>query len=133
MQDGVVIDGVSRSYATKGRVVHALGPPSVRLKPGRTTAIVGPSGCGKSTLLRIVAGLERPTAGLVLARGTKVRAGMDGVGIVFQRDLLMDWRNVLANVLLPAELQRPGLAARAQDRQHAGRVGRAGTRGVPAR
>ncbi len=104
MQQGVLIEGVTRTYATKGRTMHALGPVSTRLEPGQTTAIVGPSGCGKSTLLRLVAGLDRPTTGRVLARGVPVREGMDGVGIVFQRDLLMDWLSVLGNVLLPAEL-----------------------------
>ena len=106
MQDGVLIEGVTRSYATKARTVHALGPVSFTLEPGRTTAVVGPSGCGKSTLLRLVAGLDRPTAGRILARGSPVREGMDGVGIVFQRDLLFDWLTIIDNVLLPAELQR---------------------------
>jgi NitT/TauT family transport system ATP-binding protein len=99
------LEAVTRRYRSARGVVHALGPVSVALEAGRTTAIVGPSGCGKSTLLRLVAGLDQPSEGRVLLRGKPVLGGMPGIGIVFQRDLLLDWRNVLDNVLLPAELQ----------------------------
>ena len=100
------IEEISRTYQSRGAGVHALGPVSVVLEAGKTTAIVGPSGCGKSTLLRIIGGLDRPTSGRVLLGGEVVREGTTGIGVVFQRDLLLDWRNVLDNVLLPAQLQR---------------------------
>ncbi|WP_246526753.1 ABC transporter ATP-binding protein [Plastoroseomonas hellenica] len=106
---GIRIEEVSRTYAARGRQVHALGPISAMLEAGRTTAIVGPSGCGKSTLLRILGGLDRPSGGRVLLGGAPVREGMPGVGVVFQRDLLLDWRNILDNVLLPAQLQKRDL------------------------
>ena len=106
----VRIEAVSRTYQSRGAEVHALGPVSVVLEAGRTTAIVGPSGCGKSTLLRIIGGLDRPTGGRVLLGGQVVKEGTTGIGVVFQRDLLLDWRNVLDNVLLPAQLQRLDLA-----------------------
>jgi NitT/TauT family transport system ATP-binding protein len=72
---------------------------------GEMVAVVGPSGCGKSTLLRIVAGLDNATGSVRVGERT-VAAPVPDVGIVFQRDLLLDWRTVLRNVLLPAELQR---------------------------
>lgn len=115
---GIRIEGVARTYATRGRQVHALGPISVALEAGRTTAIVGPSGCGKSTLLRILGGLDRPSEGRVLIDGAPVREAMPGVGVVFQRDLLLDWRNILDNVLLPAQLQKRDLT-QARARAHA--------------
>ncbi len=118
MHDGIVIEAVRRNYAADGQNVAALGPVSVSLVPGQTTAIVGPSGCGKSTLMRIIGGLDKPTAGRVLAGGEPVREGMPGVGVVFQRDLLLDWRTVLGNVLLPAEM-------RGMDRREAERRARA--------
>jgi NitT/TauT family transport system ATP-binding protein len=102
----VRIEAVTRTYESRAGAVHALGPVSVVLEAGQTTSIVGPSGCGKSTLLRIVGGLDRPTAGRVLLDGKPVKEGMTGIGVVFQRDLLLDWRNVIGNVLLPAQLQR---------------------------
>jgi NitT/TauT family transport system ATP-binding protein len=107
---GIRIEAVSRTYTARRRQVHALGPVSVTLKAGQTTAIVGPSGCGKSTLLRILGGLDRPSEGRVLIDGVPVQEGMPGIGVVFQRDLLLDWRNVLDNVLLPAQLQHRDLA-----------------------
>ena len=104
--DDIRIEAVSRTYASRDGDVHALGPVSALLEAGQTTAIVGPSGCGKSTLLRIIGGLDHPSSGRVMLGGRVVREGITGIGVVFQRDLLLDWRNVLDNVLLPAQLQK---------------------------
>ncbi|MCC7272740.1 MAG: ABC transporter ATP-binding protein [Alphaproteobacteria bacterium] len=101
----IVVERVERTYRSGARTVHALGPVTATLEAGRTTAIVGPSGCGKSTLLRIIGGLDRPSAGRVSVRGRPATGGMDGVGVVFQRDLLLDWRNILDNVLIAAEMK----------------------------
>jgi NitT/TauT family transport system ATP-binding protein len=68
--------------------------------------IVGPSGCGKSTLLMLTAGLYEPSAGQVVIAGKPVTGPWDGVGMVFQRDLLLEWRTALDNVLLPIEVKR---------------------------
>jgi len=79
--------------------------------------IVGPSGCGKSTLLMLTAGLYRPSAGRVVIDGTPVTGPWHGVGMVFQRDLLLEWRTALDNVLLPIEvkkLPRPAFEDRAR-------------------
>jgi NitT/TauT family transport system ATP-binding protein len=103
------IEDVIRTYGVRGAELHALGPISVTLEAGKTTAIVGPSGCGKSTLLRIMGGLDKPSAGRVLLGGQVAKEGTTGIGVVFQRDLLLDWRNVLENVLLPAQLQHRDL------------------------
>jgi NitT/TauT family transport system ATP-binding protein len=103
------IEDVTRTYGVRGAELHALGPISVTLEAGKTTAIVGPSGCGKSTLLRIMGGLDKPSSGHVLLGGQVAKEGTTGIGVVFQRDLLLDWRNVLENVLLPAQLQHRDL------------------------
>jgi len=68
-------------------------------------SLLGPSGCGKSTLLSIIAGLIEPSAGEVRIDGRAVRAPYTNVGIVFQSDLLLDWRTVLGNVLLQYEMR----------------------------
>ena len=68
--------------------------------------IVGPSGCGKSTLLMLTAGLYQPSGGQVVIAGKPVTGPWDGVGMVFQRDLLLEWRTALDNVLLPIEVKR---------------------------
>jgi NitT/TauT family transport system ATP-binding protein len=104
-------------FAAQGDV-RALGPVSFGIEPGETLAVVGPSGCGKSTLLRIIAGLDAATQGTVTVGGRPVSAPLPGVGIVFQRDLLLDWRSVLDNVLLPTEFRRnagSGSPARARE------------------
>ena len=73
-------------------------------------SVIGPSGCGKSTLLMIVAGLISPTAGLVHVAGARVLRPLSDVGIVFQSDLLFDWRTVLGNVAPQAGVGGQGAA-----------------------
>jgi NitT/TauT family transport system ATP-binding protein len=68
--------------------------------------LVGPSGCGKSTLLKLIGALIRPSRGALLYDGTALTRPPRDVGIVFQEPVLLQWRNVLDNVLLPAELLR---------------------------
>ena len=84
---------------------------------GEFVAIVGPSGCGKSTLLRIVAGLLRRTGGSVSLDGREVTGAQTDLGIVFQSPVLLEWRNVLDNVLLQLELR--GLDPKAYRRARA--------------
>lgn len=103
--------GVEHTYGSGADRVNALAPVTMTLHGGEAVSIVGPSGCGKSTLLKLIAGLERPSGGRVLIDGQPVTGPVADAGIVFQRDLLLDWRSVLRNVLLPAEIR--GLDPRA--------------------
>ena len=66
--------------------------------------LVGPSGCGKSTLLKMVSGLLPVTAGRIQVHGTPVEGPREDVGIVFQAPVLLNWRDVLDNVLFPIEI-----------------------------
>lgn len=102
----IKIEKVEKTYFTRTDDVHALGPISLSFSEGETLGIVGPSGCGKSTLLRAVAGLEEPTSGKIEVAGDPVAGPVQDVGIVFQRDLLLDWRTVIDNVMLPSELRK---------------------------
>ena len=68
------------------------------------TAVVGPSGCGKSTLTRLIAGLLKPTAGEVLLHGEPVTGPRPTVGMAFQNPVLLEWRTIIDNVLLPLEI-----------------------------
>ncbi|MBI3637704.1 MAG: ABC transporter ATP-binding protein [Candidatus Rokubacteria bacterium] len=92
------------TYATARGDVEALRDISVSVGRGELLALVGPSGCGKSTLLRIVAGLRAATRGSVAVAGRPVTRPIAAVGMVFQAPVLLRWRTVLDNVLLPAEL-----------------------------
>jgi len=75
--------------------VHDL---SFRVGDSEFVTIVGPSGCGKSTLLNLVAGLDRPSEGIVLLHGAEITGPNSNVGFMLQKDLLLPWRTVLQNV-----------------------------------
>src|SRR5207237_2125823 len=92
------------TYAASSGPVEALRDISFTVERGELLALVGPSGCGKSTLLRIVAGLRAATTGRVQVAGRTVTGPVAEVGMVFQAPVLLRWRRVLENVLLPAEL-----------------------------
>jgi NitT/TauT family transport system ATP-binding protein len=114
----IEIDDVSVTYAAASGPVEALRRVSLAIGAGEFVAIVGPSGCGKSTLMRIVAGLRPVTSGRVTVAGRPVAGPMANVGMVFQAAVLLRWRSVLDNVLLPAELS--GLdVGRHRERAHA--------------
>ncbi len=107
----IEIDDVSMTYAAASGPVEALRSVSLSVAAGEFVAIVGPSGCGKSTLMRIVAGLRPVTSGRVEVGGRAVAGPMSNVGMVFQAAVLLKWRTVLDNVLLPAELSSLDVAA----------------------
>jgi NitT/TauT family transport system ATP-binding protein len=102
MSSALSVRGVRHVYP--GGVV-ALESIDLDVAAGEFVAVLGPSGCGKSTLLRIIAGLERPTAGTVDGAGTRI-------AYVFQDAHLLPWRTVLGNAALPLELQGVGADAR---------------------
>jgi NitT/TauT family transport system ATP-binding protein len=108
--DFIALDRVGMTYEAQSGPVEALRDITFGVGRGEFVALVGPSGCGKSTLLRIVAGLRPPTAGDVTVDGRPVTRPIAQVGMVFQAPVLLKWRTVLDNVLLPAELA--GLEAR---------------------
>jgi NitT/TauT family transport system ATP-binding protein len=109
----ITIDRVAKRYRNRGGELAALDPVSVEIAPGEFVSLVGPSGCGKTTLLLMVAGLVEPTAGAVRIDGRVVSAPHTELGIVFQQDALLEWRTVLRNVLIQAEIR--GLNARASE------------------
>jgi NitT/TauT family transport system ATP-binding protein len=97
--------GVSKIYR-RGKQEHlAVSDATFDVMPGELVSMVGPSGCGKSTLLKILAGLH-PHDGGELKMGSASHAfdPARDVGMVFQAPLLLKWRRILENVLLPAEI-----------------------------
>ena len=100
----IELDGVGMTYASASGPVEALQGISFGVGRGELVALVGPSGCGKSTLLRVVAGLRPPTAGRARVAGREVVAPLPAVGMVFQAPVLLRWRRLLDNVLLPVDL-----------------------------
>lgn len=88
-----------------GGDVIALRDVGFDVGQGEFVTVVGPSGCGKSTLLRILAGLERASSGTVSLGGQAVTGPSRDIGVVFQAPVLLPWRTVLQNVLVPAQIQ----------------------------
>jgi NitT/TauT family transport system ATP-binding protein len=106
------IEGLSRNYATRnGDPIVALSPTNLTLADGEFVSVVGPSGCGKSTLLKLIAGINRPTAGHIMYRGQPISKATHGLGVVFQSPVLLPWLTVLQNVLLPIRVLRMDRAA----------------------
>jgi NitT/TauT family transport system ATP-binding protein len=102
----VVLRDVTKTYSSTRGDIAALTAIDLDIRKGEFLSLLGPSGCGKSTLLRCLAGLETITSGAVEIDGRALDGPPDDLGIVFQRDMLLDWRTVLGNVLLPIEFRR---------------------------
>jgi NitT/TauT family transport system ATP-binding protein len=102
----VEILNAGKVYRSKRGDVAALQDIDLTIGMSEFVSVLGPSGCGKSTLLRCLAGLDHPTSGEIRIGGKPVTGPPDGLGVVFQRDVLLDWRTVLQNVLLQVEVQR---------------------------
>lgn len=121
----VTLTEVSKIYQTReGPPVHALDMIDLEMTPGSFVACVGPSGCGKSTMLSMLAGLEPCTGGRIHIDGEVVNRAHPKVGVVFQTDLLLYWRTVLDNVLLPLEIKKQITASsREQALEILGQVG----------
>jgi NitT/TauT family transport system ATP-binding protein len=90
---------------------EALQNISLSVAPGEFVAVIGPSGCGKSTLLSLIAGLLAPTEGSVLVDGRPVAGPNRKIGYMLQQDYLFEWRTILENVVLGAEIQGASMAA----------------------
>jgi NitT/TauT family transport system ATP-binding protein len=111
------VSAVGLTYRTSSGPVEALRGISLDAREGEFVSVVGPSGCGKSSLLKLVLGLERATRGRLAIGGREIEGPSRGVGAVFQAPVLLPWRTIEENVMLPADvmkLDRRYAAERAQ-------------------
>src|SRR2546421_1289046 len=106
--EAIAVNELSKLYPTRDGSVHALEQISFSVSEGEFVAVIGPSGCGKSTLLKVLAGLLPPSKGAARLRGTPITGPRRDIGVVFQSPVLLPWRSVLDNVLLPVDVQRLG-------------------------
>ncbi|SIS94757.1 NitT/TauT family transport system ATP-binding protein [Roseivivax lentus] len=112
MDNLIEIRGVRHAYKTKSGPLPVLDGLDITVPEGEFCAVVGPSGCGKSTLTRLVAGLMKPDAGEVWLHGQKVTSPRKTVGMAFQNPVLLEWRTILDNVILPLEIVAPSMPRR---------------------
>ncbi len=122
----ISLDDVGQSFVSRdGQRLEALAGIALRVERHEFVAIIGPSGCGKSTILRQVAGLLRPSAGVVAVNGLPVSEPRDDIGLVFQRPTLLPWLRVLDNVTFPMKHKtgRVDDACRARARALLAKVG----------
>ncbi len=103
---GIQLSGVSKTYRSREGDVPSLRPLDFHINEGEFFVVVGPSGCGKSTLLKMISGLLPPSTGEIKVEGVPVTKPHGNVGIVFQSAMLLPWRTVLSNVMLPIDMKR---------------------------
>ncbi len=114
----LAVEDLALTYRNANGGLRALDGVSFTVRPQEFVCIVGPSGCGKSTLLKVLAGLLPPTEGCVRLNGAQrnsdgeartppapLTGPSDRISLVFQKANLMPWRDVLANIRLPLEVQ----------------------------
>ena len=115
----IELRGVTHAYRTKAGPLPVLDNLNMAVPENSFCAVVGPSGCGKSTLTRLVSGLMKPNTGEVWLHGKKVTSPRPTVGMAFQNPVLLEWRTILQNILLPMEIVKsPMSKAEATERAH---------------
>jgi NitT/TauT family transport system ATP-binding protein len=106
----IAVQDVCRTFSSGAGSVSALEHISFAIQRGEFVSLVGPSGCGKSTLLKIIAGLLPPSSGTVSVNDRPVVEPLENIGMVFQSPVLLKWRSVLGNILLPVEFAKLDVA-----------------------
>ncbi|MDD0810844.1 ABC transporter ATP-binding protein [Curvibacter sp. RS43] len=122
----VEVRAASVIYPAADAPVRALQEVDLQIEQGEFISLIGPSGCGKTTLLRVIADLEPISGGEVLVNGVSPREAREAraYGYVFQAPALFPWRTVLANVMLPLQIQgQPKAQAQQVAREQLQRVG----------
>ncbi|MGH6924762.1 MAG: ABC transporter ATP-binding protein [Propylenella sp.] len=109
------VKDLSLTFETADGPVHALSGINLEVARGEFVSLIGPSGCGKTTLLRLIADLERPSAGSIQVNGLSPEEARKrrAYGYVFQSAALYPWRSIARNVALPLEVMGVAKAERA--------------------
>ncbi|MFE8703323.1 ABC transporter ATP-binding protein [Cytobacillus sp. FJAT-54145] len=98
------VDGIHHTYFTKNSATTALSDISLEVEEGEFVSFLGPSGCGKTTLLSIIAGLFKPTEGLITLENKTINRKQNKIGYMLQQDYLFPWKTIEENILLGLKL-----------------------------
>ena len=100
--DCVILEGIAKRFTKDDHVLENI---SLKVSKGEFITFIGPSGCGKSTLLRLIAGLLKPSEGIIHINGKTPELADSDLAFVFQDANLLPWRKSIANVALPLLLR----------------------------
>lgn len=98
MSNIIELKDVYKSFYTDKGELLVLDSLNLVLEKGEILGILGPSGCGKSTILNLLSSLLKPTSGIINIKGN--------IGYMFQRDHLLEWRNIIDNITIGLEIQK---------------------------
>ncbi|MDM5333970.1 ABC transporter ATP-binding protein [Ureibacillus composti] len=118
---------VSKRFTRDGESFLAAQNINLDVKEGEFITVIGPSGCGKSTVLNMCAGLMKPNGGKIYYRGKQVDKINTRVGYMTQKDNLLPWRTVKANVEIGLEIQ--GMRAQEREKESAKFIEMVGLKG----
>ena len=103
----VKVSNLGKNYPSRdGQNIRALKGVNLEIAESEFVSVVGPSGCGKTTLLKILSGVLQSSAGEVCIAGQRLSGPSREIGVVFQAPVLLPWRTVLQNILVPIEIQK---------------------------
>ena len=105
MKEALKVQNIAKKYQAKNGELEALKDINFDIQNGEFVSIIGPSGCGKSSLLSIIAGLEKKTSGKLYIDGEEFEGVSPKIGYMLQKDNLLEWRNILNNVMLGLEIR----------------------------
>ncbi|MBR6025100.1 MAG: ABC transporter ATP-binding protein [Methanobrevibacter sp.] len=100
----IEIKNINKSFDGRGKNLSVLEDINLNINDGELVCLLGPSGCGKTTLLRLIAGLDQPTSGEIIANGEVVEKPSGDRAVIFQQYSLFPWLTVLKNVTFGLEL-----------------------------
>lgn len=104
----IEVKNINKSFEGKKKNLSVLENINLTIDDGEFICLLGPSGCGKTTLLRLIAGLEHPTSGEIIANGEVVKKPSGDRAVIFQQYSLFPWLTVLQNVTFGLEMTKKG-------------------------
>ena len=104
----IEIKNICKSFEGKNKNLSVLKDINLTINDGELICLLGPSGCGKTTLLRLIAGLEQPSSGEIIANGEVVKKPSGDRAVIFQQYSLFPWLTVLQNVTFGLEMTNKG-------------------------